>query len=914
MNKLNYLICFILVFTLSLSLTGATMQQGNPDFNLTQFSYSPNQTMNGFVNFSLKNELSNTIIKATINSGSQDPITKQLSILEFLTDSRAVFDCSQNCSRDYTYSNGQLTKNLNLEKDSEKYVGFVIHGTNIQIKNLSFLISGSGSNTESVCYETPFKLDLLDDNAINFEYKETMDEFCSNKQSSCYNPMYSDDAFFSETTPFCQNIHINKTAKVKVTALMRYWEGVGPEPLGDDVQFSVYDGAAKKGDCVTSFDSLGYDYAECVIGEPDEEGNSDFYIDEAKDYYVCVEITTTAASSYSIKSETTPKLCGFSGFPSSPAQEPIADFSINVSEAKFAPFTTFEEPFDEFNDLQNNLISSIQNYIDEKYSGNCSSVKGCVIPIKIIPSSSQEITLDQAYLKYTENGILRYSNNFYDLIPVEPKINLSMQAISLNAFNLTSPEKQSKTHRLALYYGATSFGTVAFSVEQVPTIESLTPLTVTPNQPTTFSVIVTPSSGKEIINYTWNFGDSTPEQITIIPEVEHTYASGQYNLLIKATDSDSKVGSRTFVINTAVSKESLNQTYLRKKQLSQKVQALGIDSWYQALVYNSTEINQQLDSINLALNSASPDLNSINSQLNSIKIPVSVMNSLSLQESEYFPNKNSINLDYLSELGAGTYDDAEQTKNAIASWQNDMAFRSSATTKKIVFDDASSSEITLVTVKLSGIQEETYFIFSLPSGISLESIKIKENLETTSFSDAFGLILSQDLVLNLAIPSRQDAVSQMNFYASPSFSSLGIEGNPNVKPTPTSLFLPIAAAILVLLILIVLLVMIWKNKKSSGDDFSDTSAAVGTGPFENPADLFNLISYIQSSLSQGKKKKDIEEDLKEQGWNKKQIDFAFKNKDNQNFSQPDSNSDFPTTQEQTSDSEMPKDFDELPDL
>lgn len=909
MRKIILLINFILVLALLTAFSRASMQQGHPSFNLSQTSYGPNQTIEGFVNISLTNEPSDTKIKSVLNPSSQNPVTKEMSILQFLQNSSAIFGCSQDCLPKYIQGiplNSKILEFLNSEKE-EKYLGVVAEGNSPQIKNFSFKLMGSSSGQE-VCGNSPLKLDILDDGTYDFEYSIPSDDsWCSGlRSSSCFKKVYAtSESDLSSSTPYCQKISLNSTAKLEVSANLKLVEE--DESGENNVDFYIYSQAGiLKGSCSTEHYFFEFTLANCTIGIDQDLEWDGFFIQEG-DYYVCVKKSMNSGATYSIKKETLPEVCGFYGTPPS---EPVEDYEIYVREALFKPFSE-EQDFS----ADTLVLSSMTNYISTRYNGNCSF--GCVIPLKFISLSQQSVSLDEITFKFQPLGTGESSNNyFYELVINQPKVNLSRQTIPFNLFNLTSPSQQGNNYRVSLFYGATSLGTAYFKVEEVPQILNLTPLNAIPNQATTFQVIATPSSGRQIMNYTWNFGDSSSEQTTQTPFITHAYSPGTFNLIVKATDSAGKTGSKTFTINTSVSKESLNQTYLYKKQALQNISRLQIEPWYKDIVYNSSYINETLFQVSLELNSSAPDLNSIKYKLDSVKVPVSIVNSLVLQESEYVLDKNSINLDVLEEIGAGTYVSGkeEETKNAILDWQKDVSMLLGTTIKKITFDDGSSTEITITTIKISQISEDTYVVYSLPSGTTEPETKIKESIELKDISDAIAFETSNDVILTIALPIKQD-VSQIAFYASPSFSSLKLQGQPIINPPP-SLLWPIILGSVVLLLTIILLIIIWRRKNSQ--DFGDFSAIqqtgmeTGTGPFDNPNDLFNLVSYIQSSLAEGKKKKNIEQELLAQGWNKKQIDFAFKNKDNQNLNQG-----FNETQAETrnENSGLPPDnFDDLPDL
>jgi len=880
-SKKILLAILIAIALLAIQTCQATLNVGIPAFNLTQFTYSPSQPIEGFLNFSLLNEPANAVINATISKSGFSTITKEMSILDFLTNSSVTFNCSQNCLVSYSASNPQILISEPIGV-GEKYYGLVVTSNkpNPEILNLTFKISGDNTQGGNVCGESPIRMDLLNDGTIDYEFaKPSDDSWCSDLRSSdCFsNPTQESELDTTpDCQPDCQRFSLNKTGKLEVAAKLKF-DSSGADPQGNDIEFYVYDeNGNKKGNCSVEdqFYSETYDLASCEMSSLDDEENpTGFYIDESKDYFVCVRLSNTATATYTIQKESDSEVCGFYGFPSTispPSNSFTEDYDIYVRESKFAPFnggSIFNEQT-KIGDL--GLLEYVNSYIDSRYHGNCTG--SCVIPMRFISRISQDITLSELTLKFRPQGQSETTTHyFYSIQSVQPKINLTKQVIPLTAFNISAPEEQASNYRIVIKYNQNSLGSILFKVEPVPIIESLFPLTAAPNQPTTFTVVATPAQGAQIVNYTWNFGDGT-EQTTTVPRISHIYSSGTFNLLVKATDSLGRIGTKTFIINTSLSKDSLNASYQRKKQLYSNLSSLQLD-WYRDMIYNDSQINDSLSSIQNQLNSTNPDLNSIKSALDALKIPVSVSTSLNVPESSYVPDIQKINLDYLVDLGAGTYSDADSTKNAIGLWQDTASFSLGLIVKKIIFDDNSNQEISIFTIRANS-QDDLYSVFELPSSISPTQVKIKENLEAyPGFSNAIGFNSSGSFLATLALPLKTD-ISSINFYSSPAFSSLPLDNSNGNGGTgkSSSILLPIIAGILVIIIIIVILVLIWKNKNQSKSS---------PNSFENPTDEYNIINYIQSSLSQGKSKPEIEQELLSQGWTKKQIDSAFKNKDNQ---------------------------------
>ncbi|MEM4215289.1 MAG: PKD domain-containing protein [Candidatus Pacearchaeota archaeon] len=860
---------FILLF--SFSFSSATVTPGTPFFNLSQTSFGPGQVIEGFLNFSLTDHPGNTIVRATINPGA---VTKETTLLNFLKNATVTFNCNPtDCNITYNATNAGTTKTISLSQETEAYYSLVAFGSNVQVQNLSFTMQGS-SNAQPVCYETPFKVDLLDDGIIDFEYKE-VSGYCPQRASNCFDPSVATQVGLLSTTPSCQKIWLNKTGKVNVSAVLKR-EG---EPQNHDIEFLIYDSnGLLKGSCSVSGWEVQENFApvSCIIGEDEYGQPTGFYISKADNYFVCVK---ALGNIYSIKKESQGEICGFYGNP--PSSVFTEDYAIYVSEGKFAPFNG-EAFFNETTAIgTQNLIAAIQSYLQTKYSNNCSS--GCVIPMRFISLASQQVTLNNLNFIYApgpgQSGTI--DHYFYDLTVVPPKLNMTQQLVQLRALNTTAPQQQGSYSISVMIIGGPS-GSATFRVEPVPQVHSVYPLTVIPGQSTTFHVVATAPAGRQIVSYIWNWGDGSGEITTTEPTASHIYNQGSYTLTVKVQDNASLVGSKSFTIVANITKELLNTTI---NSLLARVNAItlqfnALEPWYRdALGLNLSNINSTLLTFKTQLSTATQtQLASMFETVNQYKnqVPLNITDSLILRESPYFVNLENINPQYISEITDETYSSnlEEQYKNAIVLWQEEnLDLTLSGQIKTFVYETTSEDKLTVVNIKLAPKTSlnEVYLVFSLPSGVSYSNVKIKQgNFETSDLNDAIGFTfsdLSSSETISLALPGKHD-FSQLTFYASPKLAELKVEsgtimpGKEKKAPWGLAIFL----MIVIVLVVIAVLWFLWRGY----------SEKLEKKLFKSPMDLYNLMSFISGAKAKGLRKDEIEEQLLKAGWNKQQINYAWK--------------------------------------
>ncbi|MCX8194333.1 MAG: PKD domain-containing protein, partial [Candidatus Pacearchaeota archaeon] len=778
--------------------------------------------LEGFLNFSLREYQSNAVV-----SGQVAGLTKEMSLLEFLKKANANFSCNPaDCNATYLVSTPSSIKTAVLGVES-KYYGMVARGTNPLIMNMSFTVAGQ-SNALPECGKSPLKLDLLDDGTIDWEYKEpSFDEWCTPevRPSHCFNSQYAVGEAVLSTVPYCQKILLNKTGRLQVAANLTVHSGLPDE---NDIEVLVFDAnGSLMGTCsVDYFEHYEPDYemASCFLG-PEYSGEpSNFYLSTEGTYYVCVRVGYGAEAEYLIRKENQPDVCGFYGTP--PSQTFTEDYAIYAHEAKFDAFNR-EAVFDESMFIgQGGLMYYLQNYVNTKYAGNCTGVNGCVFPMKFISMNSQTLTLSNPVLKYQPQGSgPTYENKFYDVMINWPRVNMTQQALPFATLNLTAPT--TPTFYVASARVGSAFGSQGFRVEQVPQIQSLSPLIVIPGQNTTFNVVATAPANRQIVQYTWNFGDNTGEIITTGPSASHVYSAiGTYTLTVKAQDSGGLVGSRSFSVTSNVTRELLNDTIklLRIKLSNFGVQYNALDYWYRDMAgLNVSTINTTLSALEAQLATATPtQLMDIKNALDALSIPISINDTLILRDSPYSIAVEDIEPSYVAEASGEDYNSAqeEQYRNAIGSWQEEnVNLMISGSTKAFIYEGRIEDKLTIVNFKIDpqASLPNVYVIFVLP-GVSYNDIRVLSDADETDNLGSAVVFSYNELssieTVSIALPGKHD-FSELVFYVSPKLAELKV----NVTPSPPGeeekppYALAIILIIAILAVLGIALWFIWKGAK-----------------------------------------------------------------------------------------------------
>ncbi|MEM2031408.1 MAG: PKD domain-containing protein [Candidatus Pacearchaeota archaeon] len=851
MKSKVFVIAFLILLVMPIMIENAFAAI---NFNLSSpQSFGPGQVIDAIVNLSLENVPANTQVKITITAPNYNKEVV-MNLLQFLERLNAQKECMPaNCLTTYaTQGVGLSEKTLNMQAAQESLIAFKIpSGSNIEIKDFSFKIVGSTSGGFS-CDDSIIKFDLLDDGSIDWEYaKPTEEKNCSDFIGGCFANINTQDLVL-DSTPRCEKIKIGKTGKADL--------GVYVNLVGDsgNLLLLLYDPVTQRQyNCTVEAAESGFNF--CSISY--EDG---FFINSSRDVFVCVK---AVSGHYTIKVETDSP-CGFFG---NPQEQP----SFNSDYPLYLRYYGFSSMDEEFvfsnNTFIGNLKEYLQQYIDSRYSRNCNN-NGCVIPLRFVANEMQTLTLSEPSLKYSHTLGSAFNNYFYDVTASYAKINVSQQ-LSLTALNITAPEVEGN-YVLKLTIGSSSRQT-SFKVEQVPIVLSVSPSVVIPGIETTFYVTVQ-QVANPIVDYSWDWeGDGIVDIVTTQPQANHTYAAGTYTLIVTVKDAAGLQGSKAFTIISNVTRDLLNTTI---NDLISRINALSLqynslEPWYRELLgLNLTRDNATLFTLKTQISTVpESQFLAIKQTLDEIasRNPISIIDSFKLAESFYYPDPEHIDPVYVSEITHESYNrsNEEQYKNAIALWQEkNLDVKIHGSVKAFVYETKQEDKLTIINIKLNPRTslDNVYLIFSLPSGVSYSSVAIKEgNFEKENLGDAIGFSFSSlraSETISIAIPSKQDLM-QLKFYVSPSLAELNIETVSREKKEGNKSMI---FFIIILVVAIVIgLFLIWSKKGKEN-------------LFKSETDLISLINFISMSLAQGMPRKQIEEQLLNAGWSKKQINYAFK--------------------------------------
>ena len=856
-----------IIFLIALSITAvavaaAVKQTATAD---VLSSYGPSEILTGTVKLNLTNTDADSNL--TVKFGSKEQTIK---LIDFLRKAEASFTCdTKNCSNSFTASAPLATKEI-----TNNYIGLYIgSGTNIIITNIAFNMTGFKADT-SYCGSIPVKLDLLEDDRIDWQYMESSDNLCSSitYNEEAYNSTAADSGYDITTTPYCE--------KIELIPGRRFDLGADIEGSSDAQLFMSISNGLESESCETAF---GNRCCEIISGN---RCAVNYTVPETGDYYICIRIySETEESGHKLSGETQAPNCGQFGSGAFECSQSSVDYAIFAQPYLFKPFIE-NLPFDELSFLEftsDNLLEYVNSYLNEKYDANCT--KGCVIPIKLI--SNQNVQFSDLSFKYTSNLGSKTINNFYSAAKKSAKLNVSAE-IPLEIGGFKTPSSYGETS-LKITLDDLTLVDKKVIIEQVPKIESLSPLTVPAATAVSFSAVVTSPKNNTISSYNWDFGDGI-SQITEIPSITHTYGIGNFTLTLTVRDNQGLSAERPFSITVLEPKATVNYTLIQKKaNLAKLTIALkSIPSWYSSLISKIIDTNQiklEIAGIESKYNEINPDYVSLKLSLDDIFVPYKITDSKFESPMHSEPIAS-----YAEELENSGLED-EELNAKIKACNDANAVITAFYTIKTATDDIKTLDLATeykIEVKGNYPLKDVYLIIAPVSDDAVFKSSYSE-FEKQNVSDAavFKIDLEKTNTIEFAVSGKKTA-DEMIIFASPTLDNLNYVSEKTAcgdgvcdkkmgekyENCPLDCSKPYGKAIAwVMLILAVVaagLFVIWKYYAVLYDK------KLRAKLFDPIEDFHKLTFFIANEINKGKKIHELQKMLEEAGWKTSQIEYGLK--------------------------------------
>jgi PKD repeat protein len=849
----------ILIFGLILNFNfiSATFEIGNLSHSIQQY-YGPSDYIKGWINISLENEPANSLF--------EDDEDNSISLIDLIKLNNWVkgkdYICSPlSCETSYSASEPEEIKTFALNDGESSIFGFKLEGDIASITSIDFTLE---SDVLSSCYNQ-LKIDFFNDGKIDIAnnkslYTPKCDDYT--KKYGCFQEKESYDFGVISSKLYCQ--------KIKLTESPGFWLGawIREDTAGtQDLTMELY---SKSGRALKKCELKKEEILE-TGGEVFCEVN--YSVIKSDDYYVCI-YSDEGTGNYKIRGYLDSLGgCGFQENPTGSNTE-IAAYQIFAEGKRFAPIETLEVS----NSLPNQdktLAEKVHEYLTNTYGiveGYIDCSSECVIPIKFISEKNQNIVIKDLAIIYNKGAFSGGEENyFYKLSGTSATIDADFQELYLDEGNFSVPDNFGN-YTFSLSLGEEEIFEKEISVEKVPEIKSLTPRITAAAYPTEFKVNV--QSGINITQYKWDFGDNDTKT-TSTNKVIHTYESiKKYKLKVTAIDANQRNSSETFEIDVGSPIEIINK--LLKKMLEDLSNIKKQFEEFPTFSRNSLEsiidtalLEEKLEEIQQANASAvsEKDYSDILTELLKLSVPESITTSLSADSISFYPKEENINLDVLETIGGGNYDvnNEDEYIEAIFGWnQKNMETKINFEELSANYEDFEEPILKIFKLDITKKNETSnpYLIIR-----QIENLKFEEDYSEREESGYIYITLTDDQ--NTISFSTTEDISFINLpiFISPAISELSILKEPTEKDKQLlklAIFILIVFLLIIVGIIIYIILQEWYKKKYE------------SYLFKNRNDLYNLISYVQSSRKKELKNKEIFDKLKKSGWKAEQINYVMR--------------------------------------
>ncbi len=856
----------LLILTiLVVNFVSGTVAVGNKSHEI-DFLYDSGDAITGWVNISLNNEPTNSVLKSSFGG-----TISLIELIEKASNSGFVKNCDTvNCVSGYVGSNPSTSKTISLSENQAVLLGFKITGNArdliSDITDFSFNLTSNNPETEKF----PIAIDLLNDGEYEWNSYTPSDNF-GNENRGCFGTK-TGEAYIANIY-YCERMRISRTPQVELGAYIKGTEA------GIDFSMTIdsVDGF-KHGSCVTS-STAGTGATERVSCSV-----SELSVNEEADYFVCIKTNSPLdANKYKINLEEDANKCGFSSSDGAYEGSYNYDFDLFARPKKYLGGINFAFNDEELVNSRSYLTNAenyIENYLSDVYNNNCS--KGCVIPMKIFSGVSQQITLSNSYstnpyiIAYVA-GISTVTDKFYDVAETPARMSSGFQKLYLKESGFNVP-LQSGNQTFSLILNNSAGEKTLFSekikVGGVLAVKTLTPRKTGAKYPTTFRVVLNQSMNSS--KYGWNFGDGHSENTTI-GEVAHTYdTAGTYTLKISLIDKYGvAVSSKQFEITVApaseIVPEMIDDAEIKIAYIQEEMMYNFSDFEQRAINYTLKlgQIENDIEEMKEASSAASTEeeFEEILGQLLEIHLPSSVAKTTYSDQVVFYPIADNIDLDVLREIGGGDYESGKEAeyKEAILAWsgENINTFMFYDEISAIYPDYQEPFLRTFDITVMSGASESSYIIMR-----DLQDILFKGDYSQRQEGGYYYIALEGSEQNFVFSTSEEVSFFDLPMFIAPPISELVL--NEWTPFTPEGglkkwiIFSIIILGVLLVVAAVWVALQIWYKRKYE------------SSLFKNRNNLYNLVNFIQNEKHKGAKEREIIEKLKKAGWTAEQIKYALK--------------------------------------
>lgn len=381
---------------------------------------------------------------------------------------------------------------------------------------------------------------------------------------------------------------------------------------------------------------------------------------------------------------------------------------------------------------------------------------------------------------------------------------------------------------------------------------------------------------KYIFYDTSNKTISSAFQILTFTGVGFQMPSVDGNITYYMNLSDKKIFQRIIEINKFESaiEAAIKEKYLKLNKTKEEIkkQDILIQSSLNNFL-NMSETENMLKEIELKYKDAktSEEYQKVLNNLSKLDIPSSISKEISVNSISFYPQKENINLEVLSEIGGGSRTGSNKYLDLILLWNTEkllttITFREFSI--KYSGNKSYDLKIFLFEFDKSNMEKDAYFIMD-----NIGNIEFEELNNQVGESNGY-LYFNLNEVSDRVIFSTTANVDFVNVpvFISPSINDLNsMNEGPfeEIKDIPKVALLVVIISILLMIgIVAYILIQMWYRRRYE------------TYLFKTRNNLYNIMIYIQNAKRKGISNEEIAKNLKKAGWRGEQINYALRKYEN----------------------------------
>jgi len=389
------------------------------------------------------------------------------------------------------------------------------------------------------------------------------------------------------------------------------------------------------------------------------------------------------------------------------------------------------------------------------------------------------------------------------------------------------------------------------------------------------------------VTYFWQLGNG--ENITNSERLNYTYAKeGDYTLKINVSNllNSSASASKTLKIKVYQSKYSINLTIDSKFQdiLNVKSEISKFSSFKQESIndaVNFDDLESQLDSARDEYNSAVSDSDYVKviNKINSIKTPTSIFVSESIDYSAFYPSEDAINFDAVTGITGESYDRSaiDRYIGALNAWNmENLDIKIKYERISLRYSDSAEPVVNFFDIAIAEKNPVSYYVIIK----NIPDLAFDKDYSEKKIGNYFYTTGNKKISFST---TEEADFTNVPLFISPRIESLDVQGNvafcnknnacesergenwQNCSDcSRAGIILGVIIGLVVLGIIIYFILRWWYNSKYENS------------LFKNKTDLYNLLTYMNSTIKKGYSDKDVRSRLKKAGWTSEQITYAMR--------------------------------------